>query len=77
MLARDATPDSLKLLAKRCRQVITETAVHVRDGHVKPSVSLGRVLLEKGESSTNAFIRADQLLYVDKCDGKSRPGPSL
>jgi diguanylate cyclase (GGDEF)-like protein len=75
IVARDVTPDSLEHLATRCRQVLAETAVPVGDRQAKASVSIGSVLLEKGESSTSAFIRADQLLYVDKCAGRSQRSP--
>lgn len=75
VLVRDVTTDSLEHLVNRCRQVLAETAIRVGDRHAKASVSIGSVLLEKGESSMNSFIRADQLLYVDKCVGKSQGGP--
>jgi diguanylate cyclase (GGDEF)-like protein len=71
VLARDVTSGSLEHLANRCRQVLAETHVPAGDRHVKASVSIGSVLLKNGESSTGAFIRVDQLLYADKCAGKS------
>jgi diguanylate cyclase (GGDEF)-like protein/PAS domain S-box-containing protein len=71
VLARDVTPDSLEHLTHRCRRVLAETEMPVGDRHRKMSVSLGPVLLEKGEDSANAFTRADRLLYVNKCIGKS------
>jgi diguanylate cyclase (GGDEF)-like protein/PAS domain S-box-containing protein len=71
VLARDVTPDSLEHLAYRCRQVLAETAIPLGDRYVKASVAAGPVLLEKGESSESAFLRADRQLYVNKCIGKS------
>jgi len=72
VIARDVTLESLELMVQRCRQMLAETAIPAAGHHVKPTVSLGSVLLEKGESSTSAFVRADQLLYADKCAGKSQ-----
>ena len=73
VLARDVTRDSLEHLASRCRQLLGQTVIPVGDRQAKASVSIGSVLLEKGESSAGAFHRADQLLYIDKCAGKSDP----
>ncbi len=72
VVARDVTTDSLGHLAGRCRQVLAEVAIPVGDRHAKASVSIGLVLLKKGESITNAFVRADRLLYLNKRDGKYR-----
>ncbi|MGA9673452.1 MAG: GGDEF domain-containing protein [Terracidiphilus sp.] len=71
VLARDVTPDSLEQLAQRCHQVLADTSIPVEGGLVNISVSVGPVLLEKGESSKDAFLRADRLLYVNKCVEKS------
>jgi diguanylate cyclase (GGDEF)-like protein/PAS domain S-box-containing protein len=71
ILARDVTPDSLELVARKCRHVIRETSIPVGDGRVKVSASVGPILLEKGESCESAFCRADRLLYVNKCVGRS------
>jgi GGDEF domain-containing protein len=71
VVARDVTTDSLEHLANRCRQVLAEIAVPVKDRHVTASVSIGPALLKKGESSTNALVRADRLLYLNKRVGKN------
>jgi diguanylate cyclase (GGDEF)-like protein/PAS domain S-box-containing protein len=72
ILARDVTPESLEQLARRCCQMIAETPAPAGDRRVKMSVSAGPVLLEQGESNQSAFVRADRLLYVNKCVGRSR-----
>jgi diguanylate cyclase (GGDEF)-like protein/PAS domain S-box-containing protein len=71
VVARDVTTDSLEHLANRCRQVLAEIAIPVKDRHVTASVSIGPALLKKGESSTNALVRADRLLYLNKRVGKN------
>jgi diguanylate cyclase (GGDEF)-like protein/PAS domain S-box-containing protein len=72
ILARDVTSDSLEQLAGRCRQVVSETSIPMSGGQVNVKISLGPILLEKGESSTSAFVRADRLLYVTKYVAKSQ-----
>ena len=72
VVARDVTTHSLEHLANRCRQVLAEIAIPVGDRHATTSVSIGHVLLKNGESSTNAFVRADRLLYLNKHVGKNR-----
>jgi diguanylate cyclase (GGDEF)-like protein/PAS domain S-box-containing protein len=72
ILARDVTADSLEQLAHRCRQLIARTSIAAGDDRVNMTVSAGPILLEKGESSEGAFSRADRLLYVNKCVGRSR-----
>jgi diguanylate cyclase (GGDEF)-like protein/PAS domain S-box-containing protein len=71
ILARDVTPASLEQLAHRCRKLIANASIAVGDVHVSMTVSVGPILLEKGESSEDAFSRADRLLYVNKCVGRS------
>ena len=72
ILARDVTTESLEQLVRRCRQLIAETSFRAKDDRLTMTVSVGPVLLEKGETSEGAFGRADRQLYVNKCIGRSR-----
>jgi diguanylate cyclase (GGDEF)-like protein/PAS domain S-box-containing protein len=72
ILARDVTPDSLEQLAHRCSELIARTSIAAGREQVSVTVSVGSILLEKGESSEGAFSRADRLLYVNKCVRRSR-----
>jgi diguanylate cyclase (GGDEF)-like protein len=68
-LAMDVTIDSLKSIGERARALIAACSVPIEVQRVQITVSIGAALLKKGESVEFALKKADELLYVGKCQG--------
>jgi diguanylate cyclase (GGDEF)-like protein/PAS domain S-box-containing protein len=71
-LAMDVTIDSLKGIGERARTLIAACSVPVEAERVQITVSIGASLLKKGESVESALKKADELLYVGKCQGGNK-----
>lgn len=62
----DVTPAMLKDLAERCRQLIAECSVPVRDSRIQATVSIGATMLSPLDRDEQAIERADRLMYRSK-----------
>ena len=71
-LAMDVTIDSLKAIGERVRTLIAACSIPVEAERIQITVSIGAALLKKGESAESALKKADELLYVGKCQGGNK-----
>ena len=71
-LAMDVTLDRLEAIGERARILIAACSVPVGVERVQITVSIGAALLKKGESAESALKKADELLYVGKCQGGNK-----
>jgi diguanylate cyclase (GGDEF)-like protein len=69
VVALDVNLVELEALAERCRDVIASSRIPVDGKRVSLTVSVGAALLKKDEAADAAVKRADELLYVAKCQG--------
>jgi diguanylate cyclase (GGDEF)-like protein/PAS domain S-box-containing protein len=69
LVALDVNLKELGALAERCRKAIAANQIPVEKELVSITVSVGAALLKKGESTDQAVKRADELLYIAKCQG--------
>src|ERR1039457_6518722 len=65
----DLNLPELEALAEKCRGEIASCPIPVEGKQVSGTVSVGAALLRKGEPADSAVQRADELLYVAKCQG--------
>ncbi len=68
-LAQDVNMEELQAIAERCRETIALSPIAVEGEMVKVTMSVGAALLKEGESAEMALKRADELLYIAKCQG--------
>jgi diguanylate cyclase (GGDEF)-like protein/PAS domain S-box-containing protein len=69
LVVPDANLLELEALAERCRDAIESCRIPVEGKLASVTVSVGAALLKKGESAEAAVKRADELLYIAKCQG--------
>jgi diguanylate cyclase (GGDEF)-like protein/PAS domain S-box-containing protein len=69
LVALDVNLPELEAIAERCRGEIASCPIPVEGKQVSVTVSVGAALLRKGEPADSAVQRADELLYVAKCQG--------
>jgi len=71
-LAMDVTMESLEAIGERCRHLIAACSIPVEEERVQVTASIGAALLKKGESAEVALRKADELLYIAKCQGGNK-----
>jgi diguanylate cyclase (GGDEF)-like protein len=59
-------------IAERCRRLVAESAVPVKDEHIRVTVSLGAALVQPGDSDRSAIKRADEAMYRCKVSGRNQ-----
>jgi diguanylate cyclase (GGDEF)-like protein/PAS domain S-box-containing protein len=69
LVALDVSLMELEALAERCREAIASCRIAVEGEHLNVTVSVGGALLTQDEPAEAAVKRADELLYVAKCQG--------
>jgi diguanylate cyclase (GGDEF)-like protein/PAS domain S-box-containing protein len=72
LVAQDLNLEELEAIAERCREAIASCRIAVDGKQVSVTVSVGAALLKKGEAAEAAVRRADELMYVAKCQGGNR-----
>jgi diguanylate cyclase (GGDEF)-like protein/PAS domain S-box-containing protein len=68
-VALDVNMLELEAIAERCRSAIALCRVPAEGEPINITASVGAVLLKKGDSAEAAVKRADELLYIAKCQG--------
>jgi diguanylate cyclase (GGDEF)-like protein/PAS domain S-box-containing protein len=68
-VALDVNLVELEAIGDRCREAIAACRIPVEGKWVSVTVSVGGALMKMGESADAAVQRADELLYVAKCQG--------
>lgn len=71
-VAMDVNLEALRTIGERCINLVAAASVPIADTHVQVTVSIGCSLLKNGESAEDALKRADELLYVGKCQGGNK-----
>ena len=71
-VAMDVTLEDLKTIGERCRNLVAAASIHIDDARIQVTVSVGAALLINGESAAAALKRADELLYMGKCQGGNK-----
>jgi diguanylate cyclase (GGDEF)-like protein/PAS domain S-box-containing protein len=69
LVALDVNLPELEEIAERCRGAIASCRIPVEGDRVNVTASVGAALLKQGDSAEAAVKRADELLYVAKCQG--------
>lgn len=69
LIATNVTLAELEVLAEQCRLLIATSSVAYQREQIQVTVSAGAVLLKRGESAETALRRAEELLYVARCQG--------
>jgi diguanylate cyclase (GGDEF)-like protein len=69
LVAPDVSLAELEAIAERCRVAIASCRIPVDGKQVSVTVSVGAVSLKRDESSDSVVKRADELLYIAKCQG--------
>jgi diguanylate cyclase (GGDEF)-like protein/PAS domain S-box-containing protein len=72
VIVADVNLAALGVFAERCRMLIAESAVPVKNEHHRITVSLGATLMKQGDSDQSAIKRADELMYKSKMSGRNR-----
>jgi len=68
----DVTLEGLEAIGERCRTLIAATSVPVEADRVQVTVTVGAALLKKDQPVETVLKRADELLYMGKCQGGNR-----
>jgi diguanylate cyclase (GGDEF)-like protein/PAS domain S-box-containing protein len=71
-IVTDINAASLAASAERCRMLIARTAIPVRNGQLRITVSVGATLFMDGDTHQAAVGRADELMYKSKVAGGNR-----
>ncbi len=72
VIVADVNRNVLAAFAERCRMLIAELAIQVKDEYMRITVSLGGTLMKAGDSEQSAIKRADRLMYKSKTSGRDR-----
>ncbi|MGA1983011.1 MAG: sensor domain-containing diguanylate cyclase [Acidobacteriaceae bacterium] len=69
LVALDVNTPELEEIAEKCRGAIASCRIPVEGDRVNVTASVGASLLKQGDSAEAVVKRADELLYVAKCQG--------
>lgn len=72
VIVADVNRTVLAAFAERCRMLIAESAIRVKDEYMRVTVSMGATLMKPGDSDQSALKRADELMYRSKMSGRNR-----
>ena len=72
LLAADARPQTLELIAERVRALVARSELFTGAGAVSVTVSIGGTLATPGDTAALILRRADALLYASKGAGRNR-----
>lgn len=72
VIVADVNLASLGAFAEKCRMLIAESAIPVKDEHLAITVSLGATLIRSGDSEQTNIKRADELMYASKMSGRNQ-----
>ncbi len=72
VIVADVNRTVLAAFAERCRMLIAESAIQVKDEYMRITVLLGGTLMKSGDSEQSAIKRADELMYRSKMSGRNR-----
>ncbi len=72
VIVADVGREGLAAFAERCRMLIAESAIPVRDECARITASLGGTLIRRGDTEQSAIKRADELMYRSKRAGRNR-----
>lgn len=72
VLLSDLRKTALRVLAERCRMVISRSEAGRNRQHVRVTASIGGTLIGIGDSAKSVIRRADKLMYQSKLQGRNR-----
>jgi diguanylate cyclase (GGDEF)-like protein len=72
VIAADVNSTALVAYAERCRMLIAESVVPVRDEILRVTVSSGATLIRKGDTDHLVLKRASELMHQSKRSGRNR-----
>jgi PleD family two-component response regulator len=59
-------------LADRCRKLVAESSVTIRNQRLVATVSVGGTMINSSDTAESVIRRADQLMYHSKSSGRNR-----
>jgi diguanylate cyclase (GGDEF)-like protein/PAS domain S-box-containing protein len=72
VMTADVNRAALAAFAERCRMLIAESSIPLKDEYLRVTVSLGATLMKQGDSDQSVIKRADELMYRSKMSGRNR-----